>query len=212
MGRAMSLAIKLWRWIFAKIPLFGRLAEVGMEGLKQAAFETLTTLLFATMPFWMLPALGRFLFPQPPKFDEALQKGEGLVFAAVLLGPLVYVITKRYGRFNLRFLASNAPARPLSMSFPYGGVFVTITALTCAIAGFAFAMTNRRPASAGGLNQDGLLNLSWLLMIGAAAIFFLVTAYRNLLDDLERNNADRVVEEQPRQERDFLASWLGAKA
>ena len=179
---------------------------------KQAAFETLTTLLFATMPFWVLPALGHFLFRPRPSFDEGFQRGEGLVFAAVLLGPLVYVITKRYGRFNLRFPSSDAPLSPLSMSFPYGGLFVTITALTCAIAGFAFAFLNGPAAASEGLNREGLISLSWILMIGAAFIFFLVTAYRNLLDEIERDKAEKVVDEQPRQEQNFLANWLEHKA
>lgn len=211
MGRLMGFW-KCLRWIAARTPLVGRLSEVGTHGLKQAAFETVTTLLFATMPFWVLPALGHFLFTPKPKMDEAFQKGEGLVFAAVLLGPLVYVITKRYGRFNLRFPSSEAPLSPLSMSFPYGGLFVTITALTCAIAGFAFALLNRPTNGTDGLDRSGLIHLSWFLMLGASAIFFLVTAYRNLLDEIERDKADKVVEEQPRQERDFLNSWLGAKA
>lgn len=205
----------LWkslRWLAARVPLVGRLNEVGGDGLKQAAYETLTTLLFATMPFWILPTLGHFLFQPPPSFNEAFQRGEGLVFAAGLLGPLVYIITKRYGRFNLRFLSANVPSSPLSMSFPYGGLFVTITALTCAIAGFAFALLNRPNVAADGINHEGLISLSWIIMVGASAIFFLVTAYRNLLDEIEREKAERVVDEQPRQERNFVAAWLEAKA
>ncbi|MBJ7441533.1 MAG: hypothetical protein JHD35_21300 [Sphingopyxis sp.] len=212
MRQMFTSALKLVKIALARVPLLGRLAEVGAEGIKQAIFETLTTLLFATMPFWILPSLGYYLFAPPPKLSEALQKGEGLVFAAGLLGPLVYVITKRYGRFNWRFLSPDSPSRPLSMSFPYGGLFVIITALTCAIAGFTFAIMNRPAASIAGLNKAGLVNLSWLLMIGAAVIFFLVTAYRNMLDELERDKADKVVEEQPRQENAFLANWLSAKA
>ena len=100
-------------------PPFGKLRQVSKQGKLQALFETLTTTLFATMPFWILPTLGSFMFVPKPAFDEALQRGEGLVYASVLLGPLVYVLTRRYGRFRIKFKPVESP---LSISFPYGGI------------------------------------------------------------------------------------------
>jgi hypothetical protein len=81
-----------------RIPLIGRLGEVPREGIQQALYETLTTILFATMPFWILPVLGFFMFRPKPSLSDAFKNGEGLVYAAALLGPLFYVLTKRYGR------------------------------------------------------------------------------------------------------------------
>lgn len=198
------------RWICARIPLLGRLNEVPRAGLQQALYETLTTILFATMPFWILPVLGSFMFTPKPTFGEAFKNGEGLVYAAVLLGPLFYVLTKRYGRWALRRADRARNANALSMSFPYGTAFVAITALTCVISGFAFALL-RRGLTSSDINRSGIETLSWILVIGATAIFFLITAYRNMLDDLAANRAESVIEEQPRGEDAFLGKWLGAK-
>jgi drug/metabolite transporter (DMT)-like permease len=193
-----------------KIPLVGRLREVPGPARLQAFYETLTTTVFATMPFWVLPALGYFMFKPKPDWDEALQRGEGLVYASALLGPLVYVITKRYGRFNLLKGGDTTASNPLSMSFPYGGAFVTITALTCAIAGFAFAIQSSGKGSAP-TDQNGMIALSWILIIMSTSIFFLVTAYSNMLDDLVTDKSSKIVEDQPRQEEQFLGDWLESK-
>lgn len=198
------------RFVSARIPLLGRLREVPREGLLQALYETLTTILFATMPFWILPVLGYFMFTPKPSLDEAFKNGEGLVYAAVLLGPLFYVLTKRYGRWALRRADRERNASALSMSFPYGTAFVAITALTCVISGFAFALLRRGLASPD-INRPGIETLSWILVIGSTVIFFLITAYRNMLDDLASNKAESVIEEQPRGEDAFLSGWLGAK-
>lgn len=207
MGLFASLCAFVKR-VAVRVPLLGQMGNVPPEARRQALFETLTTTIFATMPFWVLPVLGWFLFSPAPVWDEALRKGEGLIYASVLLGPLVYVITKRYGKFNLR-ITKKEGFRPLSMSFPYGGAFVTITALTCAISGFAFALKN--PSSGAHISEDGAISLSWCLIILSTAIFFLITCYRNMLDEFALESGNRVVEAQPKQEGAFLADWLGAK-
>lgn len=196
--------------MFGHIPLFGRLREVPKEAVQQACYETLTTVFFATMPFWILPALGYFMFNPKPSIDEAFKNGEGLVYAAVLLGPLFYVLTRRYGRWALRRADRAKLASALTVSFPYGTAFVAITAFTCVISGFAFAL-HRRGLSDPDIDRPGIETLSWILVITSTAVFFLITAYRNMLDDLANNKAETVIEEQPRSEEAFLGKWLGAK-
>jgi len=195
--------------IFTRLPLIGRLQHVRAEARLQALFETLTTTIFATMPFWILPLLGWFIFSPRPAFDEALRRGEGLVYASVLLGPLVYVLTKRYGRFSMHPMNGSRFKNPLSLSFPYGGAFVVITAVTCAISGFAFAVL--RNDSGAALDYAGIQTFSWILMIGATVVFYLVTSYRNMLDDLEKNRPEVLVGEQPKQEASFVDEWMRAK-
>lgn len=204
----MRCILGLMARCFLVLPLVGRLGEVPSSERRQALYETLTTTLFATMPFWVLPVLGYFMYKPKPAFDEALQRGEGLIYAAALLGPLVYVLTRRYGKFNL-VSSERKIASPLTMSFPYGGLFVTITALSCAVAGFVFASMQR---SGSGIDQDGVRILSWVMIIGATVIFFLVTAYSNMLDGLEKEKGEMLVEEQPKQENQFLNAWMEAKS
>lgn len=193
-----------------RVPLFGRLREVPREGLQQAFYETATTILFATMPFWILPVLGAFMFTPKPGFDEAFKNGEGLVYAAVLLGPLFYVLTKRYGNWTLRREGKRVNTNRLTVSFPYGTAFVAITAFTCVISGFTFSLI-KRGINTPDVNRAGIQSLSWMLVIFSTVMFFLITSYRNMLDDLANNKADTIIEEQPRGETAFLDSWLGAK-
>ena len=186
----------------------GRISEVSNEAKKQAFFETATTTVFASMPFWLLPLLGYFLFTTRPEFADGLRHGEGLIYASVLLGPLVYVITKRYGRFNVKH---GETLTPLSISFPYGGLFLIITALTCCIAGFTFALAKGADLPQTAMDRGGAQALSWMLMGGATIIFFLITSYSNMLEELEENRAETIIQEQPREETDFLKNWLDNK-
>lgn len=204
--------LRIMKWTGKRIPLVGRLGEVSTESCRQALSETITTTLFATVPFWLLPVLGYFIFRPRPLFTDTLRHGEGLIYASVLLGPLVYVITRRYGRFNLVFSEKKTVASPLTMSFPYGGTFVIVTAFTCLIAGVSFALLQRTGPIDPGLYQQGVGLLSCILIFGATLIFFLVAAYSNMLDDLEKNTTEMVVEEQPRQEDEFVSGWLGSKS
>ena len=78
------------------------------------------------------------------------------------------------------------------------------------VSGFAFALL-RQGLDKPGINQTGIETLSWILVFGATLIFFLITAYRNMLDDLAVNKAESVIEAQPRSEGAFLDKWLGEK-
>ena len=209
----MQSLSSIWQFakaIISRVPFVGRLSEVSKEDLTQAFYETLTTMVFTTMPFWILPVLGLFIFRPRPSFDQAFENGEGLVFAAALLGPLFYVLTKRYGRWSLRRTPDDERSNPLSVSFPYGIGFVAIIALTCVISGFAFALLRKGPISSD-IYLPGVEVLSWVLVGVATITFFAVTAYRNMLDDLASDNAEKVVEQQSDSENKFIESWLGEK-
>lgn len=77
--------------------------------------------------------------------------------------------------------------------------------------GFRFALQSAS-ASAAVTDRRGILTLSWALMIGSTIVFFLVTCYSNMLDDLVKDSGSRVVAAQPRQEGEFLSSWLEGKS
>ncbi|MFL6731530.1 MAG: hypothetical protein ACJ8EP_04230, partial [Sphingomicrobium sp.] len=87
----------LWNLI-SRLPLLGRLKEVPADALKEARDEVLTTTLFAAMPFWF-PLIAYLVMTEAPAALEPLHKGELLIYSASLVGPLTYIITKRYGRF-----------------------------------------------------------------------------------------------------------------
>ena len=194
--------------IIRLIPLMGRISEVSNEAKKQAFFETATTTVFASMPFWLLPLLGYFLFTTSPRICRWAPSRRGTNLCFGLVGSVSIVITKRYGRFNVKH---GETLTPLSISFPYGGLFLIITALTCCIAGFTFALAKGADLPQTAMDRGGAQALSWMLMGGATIIFFLITSYSNMLEELEENRAETIIQEQPREETDFLKNWLDNK-
>ena len=191
---------------FQWVPLIGRLPDCSAADLWQAALEVIASTFFATMPLWFLPLLGRYLFKENPSLHDAAKSGELFIYAAALSGPLVYIITKKYGSLTPVGRADGSHF-PVTISFPYGGLFVIIAAILCIISGFAFTIL-RNPAFAtvedvGRLNTDGIATLSWAAFWVSTGILFCVSAYRNLLENVARA--------QPTQEEEFVADWLGNK-
>ncbi len=160
------------------------------------------------MPFWILPTLGSFIFPSKPELGEIIRKGEGLVYASAILGPLVYVLTRRYGRFSFYF--KKPIQSTLSISFPYGGMFVLVTAVACTVSGFSFAVLRTGEKTTQPYDEHGITVLSWLLMACATGVFYLVAAYRNMLDELERQ-PEVIVSEQSKQTDEFSEQWQREK-
>lgn len=89
-------------------------------------------------------------------------------------------------------------------------MFVLLTAFACTVSGFSFAFLRMVPASNKSFNTPGILTLSYILMAAATVVFYLVTAYRNMLDELERK-PEVLVAEQPQQESAFVEEWMKAK-
>jgi hypothetical protein len=120
-------------------------------------------------------------------------------------GPLIYVITKRYGTFSL----TRSPRHrfPLTISFPYGGLFVSFATGLCLICGFSFAILRAKGSddSTGALtvNENGIVYFSTVCFLLTSIMLFCVIAYRNLLDEAGRS--------MPAQEEDFVSEWLMTK-
>lgn len=58
----------------AKLPLFGKLREVPPEARIQAFYETLTTTIFATMPFGYFPSWAGSFSSQSPRGTKLLKR------------------------------------------------------------------------------------------------------------------------------------------
>jgi hypothetical protein len=73
---------------------------------REAWIELCVTTFFSTMPLWIMPLLGPIIFKTDVSFaDHALSTikgGELFVYCAALLGPLIYIITRRYGESSIQ--------------------------------------------------------------------------------------------------------------
>jgi hypothetical protein len=201
--RARAYLQTVTKWI----PIVGRLWDCKAVHLKEAFYEVGCVLIFSTLPLWFFPLISWFIFTVGFSISETVRNGELLIYAASFSGTMVYFISKRYGTFQTHSEAGEGPPFAISISFPYGGLFVIVSALICmfAAAGFFILKTFKRLP-----NQDvlvvsftGASNLSWLLFSIATILFYCAVAYRNMLD---QSPGFRLPSE-----RDVMSEWDKAK-
>lgn len=196
-------------------PIVGRLSEVPHDSLVEAKDEIVSALIFSTMPFWFLPIVGGIIFLEPPQFLSALAGGELFIYSATLVGPLAYVIHKRYGRFKAPKEDPDEPDTPLTFPFPYGKTFSYLVIIICILSGFIFSIQRVRSIPALRnihiINEDGLLWLSIFVFFVAHLVLFCVTAYRNMLEGLAGKHSERISRALQVQETEAYDEWIGRK-
>jgi uncharacterized membrane protein len=156
-----------------------------------ATAEMLITTFFSTMPLWIMPLIGPLIFDTRLSFYDHLlstiRGGELFVYCAALVGPLIFIITKRYGetsRENNRF--------SFTIAFPHGVLFVLTSALICIFAGFAFGLMKNplfgTAESSIKFNLTGIFWTSIVVYFISLYCVFAASAYRNALAGFVRDN------------------------
>lgn len=203
----------LWR-ITRRLPLMDRLHEVPPESIREARSEILTTTIFAAMPFWF-PLVGLFILNDPPSIFEGIRNGELLIYAATLVGPLAYIVTKRYGKHVAFGKREGQSDFPLSYPFPNGRLAVTIAMIICIISGVVITLQKVQglPVLNGNklINTTGLAISSVVLFFISTILLFCVSAYRNFMDHLSEDQTQRISRAQPDGEDDLADQWRKKK-
>jgi hypothetical protein len=189
----IRMARRTWR-TFLLVTLSSEFHKCSPRDLKEATTELLVTTVFSTMPLWIMPLLGPLIFTTKVSFVEHLvgtiNGGELFVYCAALVGPLVYIITRRYGeisRDNNRF--------SFTIAFPNGIGFVLASAVICIFAGFAFSLM-RNPIfdlhapDAVSFNTRGIFWTSIVLYLISLYCVFSASAYRNALSEFVRDGSN----------------------
>lgn len=196
-------------------PIVGRLWEVPPDALHDARDEIVSAIFWSTMPFWILPILGIVIFAQPADFLGPISNGELFVYSATLLGPLAYVIHKRYGRFRAPRESEDDEGEPLSYTFPYGRTFSYVVAMSCILSGVVFSIQRMKDIDAlkhiKFVNDDGLFWLSVASFFVANLVLFCVLAYRNMLKGLEQKHSENISGALKRDEDRAIAEWSERK-
>jgi hypothetical protein len=199
----------LWS-ILSRLPLLGRLREVPDDALREARDEVLTTTLFAAMPFWF-PLVAYLVMTQPPAALEGLRKGELLIYSASLVGPLTYIITKRYGRFVAPNDDPDQPDTPLSFPFPYGRASVALAMIICVISGVVITLQKLdylpKTKDLHLIYEPGLAITSLVVFVLATTLIFCVAAYRNLIEGLAQKHSDKINRAQTEDENKLSRQW-----
>lgn len=193
------------------MPIVGRLGEVPSDALKEAKQEFYWTLFFSTMPFWLSPILGAILFQDRSHFLSSFESGQLAIYAATLVGPLAYIVFKKYGRHKAPKVNGSDEERPLSYPFPYGRLTFALTAIICLIAGVIFLAQNLQKIPALSnlqvVSSIGLIGLSVLIFIIANILLFCVIAYRNMLDAFGDEESETISRALPESDAEAFSKW-----
>jgi uncharacterized membrane protein len=162
-------------------PLIKDFKNCSRDDFVEAAKELFVLIVFAGMPVWL-----GLIFSVLSKADKAttifflefLASGESLLISAALVGPLIYVITRKYGDLPEAF----------TIRFPQGWLFVVLIAIICVIAAatFGFDRVFRQAATDHGrssvFDESSIRMFSLCTLFISVAIVYLVSVLRNYLD------------------------------
>ena len=173
--------------VFTRIPIIGQLREkCSRQNLCDALYETASFMFFATMPLWVLPIFSYWIFSSNRTVvDQAISlagDGELFVYSAASLGPLFYIITKRYGEWNATAL------HKLTISFPSGISFILFSFIVCLLSGFFFGVVRIPELKSTKLPIDEL-RIIWTsvaMFTIALVCLFCASAYRNSIEEFVR--------------------------
>lgn len=199
----------LWR-LLGRLPLVSRLREVPADALREAWSEIWTTTIFAAMPFWF-PLAGWLFLQNPPDVLEGVKSGEVLIYAATLVGPLAYIITKRYGRYVAPRERSDSAEVPLSFPFPAGRLAVTTAMVICIISGIVITLQKLQESDELKgitiINEAGLAISSIFIFLIATLLLYCVSAYRNFMEALSEHHSQKISRAQQDGENEMAQAW-----
>lgn len=195
------------RAVFSSIPIVGQLSHCSKVHLREAAYEVGCIILFSTLPLWFFPSISAIIYIKDFDVSEFISQGELFIYAASFCGTMVYIISKQYGQFQRATELGSGPPLGVTIRFPYGGLFVTTSAIICMISAAAFfslrTFDEFRGSSALSLDLGGVRILSWALFVVSTVLFYCATAYRNLIDTAGGYRAEPA--------DDILNEWKASK-
>jgi hypothetical protein len=181
------------------VPFFRDLKRCRSKDHVEAAKEVVSTFVLAIIPVW----LGAFLMMLIPKasalhyVQEFLTSGEALLVSAALIGPSIYVITKKYGELP----------KSLTIHFPQGWFLIIVLLVICMMASAVFGVQRGynqiMPAQPDLFDPKLMQELSVTVLFGTLATFYFVTVFKNFAEDGASSEMHSETES-------FLEEWRAA--
>ncbi len=200
--RFLDPIITLFKVAFHHATLSGDFYKCDRKNFSDAGVEFFVALLFSTMPLWLFPIFSPLIFQADmPGISSYIKGGELFIYAAALMGPLIYIIAKRYGEFE------KDSKFKLSISFPHGMTFVVMAMLICVFSGLFIGII-RSPlvqSYSNKLNMGGIFWASILTYSMSLYIVFTASVYRNALEDHVRRGG------QSREADEFASEFKEAR-
>ena len=179
-------------------PLVRDLKRCRRQDYVEAVKEVFATVVLAVLPVW-LGAVVLMLIPNASVahyVGEFLSSGEALLISAALVGPIVYIITKKYGELP----------KSLTIHFPQGWLLVLLWLVICMIVTAIFgAQRIYAQFAPGGTNaalfdKGSMQGFSGIILFLAIACLYIVTVFRNFVED-------GASVEMHSETADFLKEW-----
>jgi hypothetical protein len=190
---------------YRRLPIIGQLYEkCSRKNMLDGLLETLAFTIFATMPLWVVPVFGHwFIQSNKSMFSQSVAlagDGELFIYSSASLGPLFYIITKKYGEWN------KDQRYPPTISFPSGASFLLFSLLVCILSGLAFGILKipELRTSASPINVPGIIESSAVLFGLALLCLFCASAYRNSIEEF-------MTTARMSDEDDFSKAWKAAR-
>lgn len=170
--------------MLSNIPVVRDLAQCRREDHVEALKEVFATMLLALLPVWLGAAV-LFLIPKVSVahyVGEFMSSGEALLVSAALVGPSIYIITKKYGELPNR----------LTLHFPQGWFLVLLSFVLCIVITAVFALQriysqvvvnhtpNAGPASL--FDAPSMQGLSGVMLFIGIGCLYVVTVFRNFVE------------------------------
>jgi hypothetical protein len=164
----------------SSIPLLRDLQRCRRKDYVEAAKEVFATVVLAGLPVW-LGAILMMLIPRASVnhyVGDFLGSGEALLVSAALIGPSVYIITKKYGDLP----------KSLTIHFPQGWFLVLLWLAICmtitAIFGLQRIYAQIAPKSHEPLFDLPLMqHFSFIILLVTIASLYVVTVFRNFVEE-----------------------------
>jgi hypothetical protein len=162
-------------------PLVRDFRNCTRDDFTEAAKELLVLIVFAGMPIWlglMISAVSKGDKTVSSFLHEFFASGDALLISAALVGPLIYVITRKYGDLP----------ESLTIRFPQGWLFVVIITIICIIAAALFGFDRVfKPDPGGGgrssvFDEKSMRAFSFGVLFLSISIVYLVGVLRNYLE------------------------------
>jgi hypothetical protein len=176
------------RWLFNLslyiVPFSRDFAKCSFPDFREAWAELCITTIFTTMPLWIMPLIGPIIFQTDISFfghlEKTIAEGELFIYSAALLGPLIFIITRKYGE-----VSKSSRNFSLVIAFPHGLAFVLFSAVICVFAGFAFSLMKNPVLNAHEstikFNLTGIFWASVCAYLFSLYCFFAASTYRNAM-------------------------------
>lgn len=175
------------KWFLQGIPLYGGLFRASSKSLKSSGIELFVSTLFSTLPIWFFPLILSLAISGSPTFStlllNSIARGDLFIYSTAIAGPLIYVITKRYGeRVEPADPDSVKPNhfRQWTIAFPSGASFIWASAGILLIASllFSFYILPTFAEVKLKLNEGFLFYMSIVVYVFSLSCFYAVTVYK----------------------------------